>query len=43
MLVVVTRQVRYVTHMCDVTCNVTEAKYGVLGVFDDYNSQCVYV
>jgi hypothetical protein len=29
--------------MCDITCNVTEAKYGVFRVFDDYKSQCVYV
>jgi hypothetical protein len=28
MLSIVTRRMRYVTHMCDVTCNVTEAKYG---------------
>jgi hypothetical protein len=39
MPVVVARQMRYVTHMCDVTCNVNEAKYGV---FDDYRSQCVH-
>jgi hypothetical protein len=33
MLAVVTRQIRYVTHMCDVTCTVTEAKYGVFRGF----------
>jgi hypothetical protein len=29
----VTRRMMYVTHMCDVTCNVTEAKYGVFRGF----------